>query len=193
MVYATLTEIKTDRNISNDTDDAILTDKLNAATARIDEYTGRNFQAQTNETRDFSLYDIEHNVLWLDDDLCEINSITVEADNGSGGVTLATTDYITKPRNKTPYYAIKMISSSNNVWSYSQSPDTAIKVSGKWGWSQTPNALVKSVCLELAGYYYVRRQAQDYDVVGSADLGQITAPGSGENAILARLNSLVKR
>lgn len=176
MAYATVAHVKSYLGLSGTGDDALISTLLSAATAAIEAHTQREFQAQVNETRDFSLYDVQNGTLYLDDDLCEINNITVEADNGSGGVTLATTDYITKPRNKTPYYAIKMISSSSNVWSYSQSPDTAIKVSGKWGWSQTPPNDIEHACVRLAGYYYRQKDAQVYDVTATPELGQITTP-----------------
>lgn len=190
MAYATLTEIKADRNITGVTEDVILQDKLDAATARIDEYTNREFAVSANSDRYFdSCSDVDGLTLFLDKDIHTITSIT----NGDG-TAVASTDYVTQPRNATPYYAIKLKSSKSLWWEDDTNGDSedAITVNGKWGYSEAANALVKSVCLELAGYYYVRRQSQEYDITATPELGQMTAPGTGERSILARLFNLVR-
>ena len=176
MAYTTVNEVKTYLGLSGENSDGLISNLVNAATAAIDSHTHRTFQAQVNETREYSLYDVENGVLWFDDDICEITTVTVDADNESGGTVLASGDYITRPRNKTPYYGIKIISSSDNTWTYSSSPDTAIEVSGKWGWSQTPPPNINHACVRLAGYYYRQKDAQTFDVTATPELGQITIP-----------------
>lgn len=174
MAYATTAQVKTYLDITGTGDDSLIGDLLNAATSAIETHTHREFMVQSNTTRYFdSCYDVEGLTLYLDRDLCEIDSIT----NGDG-TTVTTAQYVTEPRNNAPYYAITLKSSKSIYWEDDSSGDSenAIAISGKWGYSQTPPADIEQACVRLAAYYYRQKDSQVFDVTATPELGQITIP-----------------
>ncbi len=187
MSYATVAQVKTYLGITGATDDALIADLLATATQAIDTKTLRTFAAQVNTTRTFdACQDVDGDTLYLDRDLCEINTIT----NGDGTTVLAT-QYATSPRNDPPFYAIRLKSSYSLSWEADNNgnDEDAISISGKWGYSQTPPADIEQACLRLASYYYRQKDSQVFDVTATPELGQITIP----QGIPADVVQLIKR
>lgn len=187
MAYATVVQLKEYLDISTNTDDNLLQSILVRAQAWIDQYTHRTFEASANTSRTFDTErDVDGQVLYLDEDLASINSIT----NGDGDV-LTTSEYTTEPRNRTPYYAIRLLASSNLAWEYSSStddPENAITISGKWAWSTSAPADIVAATLRLAAYLYRQRDnAADLDrtiIAGSATVLPPQMPRDVELALL---------
>lgn len=153
-------------------DDAILASLITSAIAYIEgpEGAGRRFQTSADTTRRFDAIrdvDTNHRRLWLDEDLCQITSIT----NGDGQLVSAS-DYVTDPRNEAPYYAITLKLGASTVWTYDDSPEDAIAIVGRWGYALTPPADIAQACLDLVVYEY-RRRSQS----GSDDRPITTASG----------------
>ena len=174
MSYATIAQVKLELGLTNTGDDDLIGNKINEATIAIETYTGRQFQVQVNSIRYFDSWaDVEGYTLYLDHDLCEINSIT----NGDG-TTVTSAQYATQPRNDTPYYAIKLKGSYSLSWEDDDNGDSedAIAISGKWGYSQVPPDDIEQACIRLASYYYRQKDAQVFDVTATPELGQITIP-----------------
>lgn len=171
MAYATAALLKTYLDISGSGDDTLLGTLIDRAQAIIDAYCNRTFEASANADRSFDTErDVEGSVLYLDEDLASINSIT----NGDG-VALTAADYTTEPRNETPYYAIRLKSSSSVFWTYDDNNDheDAITVSGKWAYSTSaPNDIVHA-CIRLAGYLY-RQQDNSSDLDRPVYVGNAT-------------------
>ena len=98
-----------------------------------------------------------------------------DADNASP-TTIASTDYVTIPRNTTPYYGIKILTSSNETWDYTDDPENGIEITGRWAYSSAAPADITQACARWAAYMYRQRDAQVFDVTAIPDAGVITIP-----------------
>jgi hypothetical protein len=100
---------------------------VNAAHQRINDDSRRNFEATADTVKYFNpLEDVRGRELCLYTDLSYITSITVD------GAALPSTEYITDPRNSTPWEAIKLRTNSAYQWTYSTAPEDAIVITGRW-------------------------------------------------------------
>lgn len=156
-------------------DDALLADILNRVTAAIDRYCLRTFAASADTTRYYdATTDVGHGsaeerrTLHLDADLCQITSIT----NGDGTV-LDPGDYITLPVNYAPWYAIRLKINSSIAWTYTDTPEGAIAVTGRFAYSVTPPDDVVHWTLRLAAWTY--KQVDNYDA--SVDRPMVSPDG----------------
>ena len=160
-MYCSISDVKQLVGVSESGDDALITALIPAAQAAIDLYFLRTFEASANTTRYFdALRDVSGRRLNLDRDLCSINSIT----NGDG-TTVTTGQYTVYPRNETPYYAIQLLASSGINWQYTNDPEGAIAISGKWAYSTTAPASVSYLCTWLAAEMY--RMKDNIPVAGA--------------------------
>lgn len=162
MAYANLADLKTYLGISGTADDTLLTDLLARAQAIIDAATQRTFEAPTDNTRYLdAVEDVDGPALWVDraGDLAQITSVI----NGDGSV-VASSEYVTEPRNQAPYYAIRLKADSTVAWTYDDSPENAIAVTGRWAYSVTPPDDIVHACIRLASYLYRQKDnATDLD------------------------------
>lgn len=154
-------------------DDTLLTNLITAAIAFIEgpEGAGRSFEVTADSTRRFdALRDVDTGLrrLYLDEDLCQITSIT----NGDG-VLVTSGQYVTNPRNRPPYYGIQLKLDSDVVWTYDDSPEDAIVIVGRWGYSTAAPPDIAQACVELVTWEYRRKGAS-----GDVDRQVITASGS---------------
>jgi hypothetical protein len=172
MAYASLSELRSvlqsGGNTLPTTDDALLTMYLADAQQLIDEFCHRTFEASATTTRRFdAIADVRERgadgswaysgagrTLWLGDDLATTTSLTVT--NGDG-TAVSSSDYVLEPRNEAPYYAITLKSGSSVTWTYDDSPENAIAVTGYWAYSQTADALIRGATLALAAWCYRQR------------------------------------
>jgi hypothetical protein len=176
MAYCTNTNVKTYMAISGSGDDTLLTTLIARAQAAIDRHCSRTFEAAADTTRKFTVgEDTDDDILYLDEDLCQITTVTTDADGDADVLTL-NTDYVTVPRNTTPYYALKIMGDSSYSWTYTDDPVNGITVKGRWAWSITPPDDIVHACVRLAAYYYQQKDAQVFDTVAVPDAGVITIP-----------------
>lgn len=150
----------------SDADETRWTNHITRAQKLIETYCRRVFEARadgvvgdsdTPVTRKFDyLEDVDGDTLFLDRDLCAISSI---AYGDSDGSTLTTAQYVTEPRNDTPYHAIRILDSANIDWTYDSDTQTGIEVAGTWAWSVTPPADIKHATLLMVDYFEKRRTA----------------------------------
>lgn len=171
-------------------DDTLLASILTRTQAIIDAYCRRTFEASTNTDRTFdAVRDVSGRLLYLDEDLAAINSIT----NGDS-TTVDSSDYTTEPRNRTPYYAIRLLTSSNVAWTYTDNPEDAITVSGKWAYSETAPADIVHATARLAAYLYRQKDnSLDLDrtvIAGDATILPVSLP-SDLKRLLAPYRRLV--
>ena len=160
MAYATAADLKLYAGIEANTDDGLLTLLLARAQAAIDLRVGFTFEAATDTTRYFDAAPtyagghVDGRLLLFDTWCKSITSVT----NGDGTV-IASTYYVTEPRNVRVYYGIRLLASSGYTWEAKSNDDTenAITVVGKWAWSTTAPADIKHACLRLALWYYRQR------------------------------------
>lgn len=153
MAYLSVSALKTHLGISETTDDVLLEDIIDGCKSIIDGQLGMTFEAATNTSRTFdAIRDVDGYDLLLDYPLCSINSIT----NGDG-TTVTTAQYTTEPRNSTPYFRIRLLSSTGILWTYVTNPENAITVSGKWAYSTTVPTDVAFLTRLLAQHFYRQR------------------------------------
>lgn len=156
-------------------DDALLSDIIDRVQAAIERHCHRTFEASADTTRYRDAVadvgdgcDEERRTLYLDTDLCAITSIT----NGDG-TTVAASEYITLPTNRTPFYAIRLKQASSVAWTYSTSPENAIAIVGKHAWSTTAPDDIVHWTLRLAAWTY--KQVDNYD--GGTDRPMVSPDG----------------
>jgi len=184
MAYCTTAQVKTYLNITVSTDDTLLTDLIARAQQTIDTCCLRTFEAAADSARAFdAVRDVRGRTLYLDADLCAITSIT----NGDG-TALAVTDYVTEPRNRTPYHAITLRSDSDEEWVYDSQHESAITVTGRWAYSvSAPNDIVWA-CIRLVAWLYQQRDTgADVDRVMLSNDGLLLLPQQMPRDVLALL------
>ena len=160
MSYPELAEIKAWLGIEPGrvTDDALLTTLRTQAIGYIEgpAGAGRQFAVSADSTRTFDAdRDVDladRRTLYLWDDLAQITSIT----NGDG-TSIPLTDIATEPRNEGPFYALRIKRSSSAVWTWTDAPEDAISITGRWGYSITPPADIALALKLIVAYFYRRR------------------------------------
>jgi len=176
MAYVAASDIVQYGDWASSDDDALLTVLIPRATAIIEEYTGRCFEA-TSDIRYFdAIEDIDGMTLWLDKDLAVLDSDTVIT-NGDGN-TIPSTDVVTEPRNDAPFYAIRILNSSGSWWTYSSDNENAISVDGLWGYSTSPPADIQHATIRLVKWLYDQRKTdEDLNRPILLDGGHMVMPG----------------
>ena len=176
MSYITNTALKTYLDITSSGDDTLLTSLITRTQAMIDAYCRQTFEASSDTTRYFDpTRDVNGRTLFLDYPLAAITSVT----NGDS-VVVSSGDYVTEPRNETPYRRLTLKSNATVAWTYSGTPENAIAIVGKWTYSATAPDDIVQACTRLAAYLYRQRDnALDLDrtvIVGDATILPVTIP-----------------
>lgn len=186
MAYCTVSDVKTWLNIPAGTtgDDTLLSTLIDQAQQTIDTYCNRRFEASADAEHLFNaVADVDGLTLYLDDDLCEITSVT----NGDGTV-LTATQYVTRPANRTPYYAIVLRQDSDEVWTYEDTPEGSISVVGRWAYSKTPPQDIIRACIRLTAWLYQQRDTgADVDRVMVSRDGLLLMPQQMPRDVMALL------
>lgn len=162
MAYTTAAELKVYAGINLAPDDGLLTTLIARAQASIDRYVGFSFEAAADSTRYFDARStrygghVDGRLLLFDTWACALTSVT----NGDGTV-VASTKYVTEPRNGARYYGVKLLLSSGYSWEAQSDDDTekAITVVGKWAWSTSAPADIVHATLRLGLWYYRQRDS----------------------------------
>ena len=174
MAYTTNTAVKTLLGITAATDDTLITTLIARAQAWIESYCDQVFEAAADSTRKFdAVADVDGLTLHLDYPLAAITSIT----NGDA-VVVGSTEYVTEPRNRTPYHRIRILGSTAKYWDITAAGDSenAIVIVGKWAYSTTAPADIVQACERLAAYMYRQKDSQVFDVTADAETGQLIIP-----------------
>ena len=173
MTYCTPSTVREMMGITSTSDDALITRYIATASRQIDAYTHRTFSGVAS-TRyvDAVGEHLRGSTLYLDavGELASITSIV----NGDG-VTVASGEYITEPRNVTPYWAIRLLASSGKSWTYSDDWEGAIAITGVWAYSETPPADIRDACAFMAAFYY-RQKDQPFTDVTAVEAGIVVRP-----------------
>jgi uncharacterized phiE125 gp8 family phage protein len=159
MSYIDADDVKEYVEITSSSHDAMLEGLIDSAETFIESYTGRDFKADSDSTRTLdAVDDVDGVTLWLDEDLCAITTVTTNADAAGGGTALTEdTDFVVVPKNRTPYYALKMLGSSSNTWTYTDDSELGITIAGKWGYSTTPPQDIKQAMIDIVTRMYRAR------------------------------------
>lgn len=165
MAYATVNQLRAyDRDFSSTDNDTDLIDLLDRSTQMMSMLTGLDFEASSDLRRFDSEVDVTGETLYLDKNLHSISSIT----NGDGA-TVSSDNYVTEPRNDTPFYAITLKNFADLVWEADTdgNPEDAIAVDGVWGYTDsdnTPGEIVHATLrIALILYDLPRAGGRDFD------------------------------
>lgn len=176
MAYTTWSDVRDYLDIGSTADATLINGLISKAQSAIDEYTQRTFEHSTIAVTHYFTVgeDTDGRWLYFDDEIAKISTIKSNCDGTT--VTINTTEYITVPRNITPYHAVKLLGSTTNSWDYTNDPENGVQVSGCWSYSTVAPDDIKQACIRLASYYYKQRDAQTYDVTAFPNAGVIEIP-----------------
>ena len=168
--YTTLAEVKAILNplglATQATDDAVIEDWVEGASRYIDSETHKTFYART-ETRYFDIP--AGRELTFDDWLLSITTF-----NNGDGVAIASTEYNFEPRNRAPYYSLRLKEMSSVVWKLDSSgnAEDVLSIVGSWGWSTTAPDNIRMACQLIVVNMYRSRY-------GNNTTGAATITGAG--------------
>lgn len=185
MAYTTTSALKAYLGITSSADDTLLGNAIDQAYSMINTFCHRHFDPEAKHgPNDLIKYFtplrerdggdlLDDYTLNLGVDLASLTSIT----NGDG-TAIPTNQVVLLPMNITPTNMIRIKSSSSYQWTYTDSPEGAVAIAGKWGYSlDAPDDIVVAN-LRLAAYLYRQREGTpDSDrAVLSADGVVLAAP-----------------
>ncbi len=156
MSYATLAQVREYIKLGagETVDDTLITNLIARAQALIDSFCKRTFEASADVTQYLdAIADVRGRTLWLRAEFCALTSVT----NGDGTV-LATSDYVTEPRNATPFYALTLKTNAGKLWTYSN-PENAIVVVGRRAYSTTAPTDIVAACIRLTVWLYRQKDS----------------------------------
>lgn len=157
MAYATLAQVREEikLGVGETEDDSYFAAKLERAQALIELWTKRTFEASADVTHYLDARaDVNGSMLMLRGEFCAFTSVT----NGDG-VVVASNQYVTEPRNATPYYALTLKRSSGKVWTYTADPENAIVIVGRRAYSVTPPTDIVNATIRLTAVLYRQRDS----------------------------------
>jgi hypothetical protein len=187
MAYTTLARVKQLLKIptATTTDDDLITELIADAKAIIDEATDRTFEAPTDTTLKFdavmyeqylnlfrsyynNYYDYyDWRMLWFNRyDCCQITQII----NGDGTV-VNQNYYVTLPINAVainqPMYGVRLKLDAPIVWTWDNTPDACIQVTGRWAYSITAPRQIQYAATYLTSLLYKQKDNMIASNVGS--------------------------
>lgn len=171
--YCTLEEIKSELNIDNNNHDDIIQRIIPQAKAMIDDYCDRTFDVNTAVGTKY--YDGSFSPLYIDD-LVSITGtgagIFLDEDaDGTYEATLATSDYLLKPANKSPKTYI-VVTLYGDYGGFASGVPNGVKIIGIWGYSAVPELIRRASIIQTCRWFK-RRETAFQDVVGTSELGTI--------------------
>ncbi len=168
--YCALNELKAALRITDNTDNTLLENCIEAASRRIDGYCGRYFYQQNATVKLFARNELQ---VFLRDDLVSIT--TLKTDN-AGDMTFnttwtANTDYALEPYNADlldiPYFRITAVGGKTfPIFVVPALP--GVEVTGVWGYPSVPDD-VREACVLLSARGFARYNSA-LGVVGFADM-----------------------
>lgn len=203
MAYATLSDLKTELRIESLEDDALLTAKLAEAQHIIEHTYNRRFEAAEDETRfvDYSHESVQGATLLLPWDICRVCEIR----NGDGDI-IPVEAYVTLPRLRGvvngesvmveapewwPWYGIVLKQSSRLRWTYDSDREEAIRITGRFAFSETAPPNVRSATIRLAYWLYQQRDvAGDFARAVTGKQGKVLLPAGLPQDVQLRLKGL---
>lgn len=170
MSYATLAQLRDYLKITANADDILLQRMLNQATGIIERMTHKVFEISADTTKLFdAVIDVDGMRLMFDGDYAAAITTVI---NGNG-VTIPASGYVMEPRHDPPYFGIRLKLGGPYVWEFNDTPEDAISVTGRWGWSVSPPDDIVHVCTRLAAWMYRQK-----DTSGDSDRVLVSRDGT---------------
>lgn len=152
MALCTVSEVKTALGISDNLDDVPIGLAVDAATAMIENYCGRQFVQDANATA--RIYVATNNYLVQTDDISTTSGLIVKTDPGADGTfsqTWTSADYQLEPLNGKisgqtwPYHTIRAIRSLYFPMDYGQA---LVQITARWGWPAIPSPVKQAAIIQ---------------------------------------------
>lgn len=185
--YVTLPVAKSYLGIDHDTKDSEISRAITSASRAIDRFAKRQFgQVATAEARYYTPWYDEDLRRWVAeiDDLMDTTGFALTIDSGDDETfdeTIATADYVFRPRNAVlknrPYTQVSILSRASSPMSR---PDS-VRGLGKWGWTAVPSTIEEACLLQINRLDW--RKDAPAGVSGSP-----STSGGGELRLLAKLD-----
>ena len=195
MTYTDAALIKAYAGALGTGDDALLDDLGDRAQKLVENYTGRVFEGTGTSSRSFdAVADVEDRTLYFDEDAVSITSIRNKADSATGSEAITAAQYVTLPRNRTPYYGIRLLASANKEWDYEDDPETGVTVIANWRYSATPPDDIVQATTRLAAFLYRQKDTNsDLDRPLLTDAGVTILPSQVPHDVKQTLEFYRKR
>ena len=164
--YCTLDEVKSELSLDNSDYDDMLQAMIGQAKGFIDLYCDREFDT-TSEPRYF---DGAGSVLFIDD-LVSVTTLKLDEDgDGTYESTMAATDYILYPLNKTPKRKIE-ISNDSDYGGFASGIKKGVEINATWGYSSTIPDAVKRASIIQVCRWFKRKDTAFATVISTPDIG----------------------
>ena len=172
--YCTLTEVKAALRITDNIDDTLLENAVEAASRRIDGECSRRFYIDA--TTSARTYAANRSTFVFVDDIATTTGLVVKVDDtfsGSYSTTLTVgTDYQNEPMNAAAQNEpITLLRALNVGFPVEGNGRALIEVTAKWGWPAIPDAIREATVLLAARQF--KRLDSPLGVAGFGDLGAI--------------------
>ena len=179
--YATLAEAKSFLSISDNVDDTLLENMIEAASRSIDRIANRRFYLDS--TASARQYRVSSPVILYTDDIGTTSGLIVQTDDDGDGTFETTltlnTDYIMDPLTALslgrPFTQITIVSTSNNFpifpGLFQNGLRPGVQVTARFGWPSVPDD-INQACLILTADLYKRKDSPG-GILGLGDLGAI--------------------
>lgn len=139
--YTTREAVKAAAGLAGSALNALIDGYIEAASADIEKAFGRRRFIPETATKQYSWPPVdqayEAHVLELDEDLLAVTSLTTEGDDET---EIAATDFFLGPANRTPKRRIEIDQASAAVFQGKDTPQRALRVTGRWAYSEDTRA-----------------------------------------------------
>jgi hypothetical protein len=152
MALCSVDDVKTALGIEDTIDDLSINLAVEASTAMIEQYCGRQFSQDATATA--RIYVATNPYLVHVDDISTTSGLIVKTDPGEDGSfsqTWQTADYQLEPLNAKmsgqtwPYHTIRAIRSLYFPMDYNQA---LVQITARWGWPSIPNAVKQAAIIQ---------------------------------------------
>lgn len=172
--YCTLTEVKAALRITDNIDDTLLENAVEAASRRIDGECSRRFYIDA--TTSARTYAANRSAFVFVDDIATTTGLVVKVDDTFSGAYSTTltvgTDYQNEPLNAAAQNEpITLLRALNVGFPVEGNGRALIEVTAKWGWPAIPDAIREATVLLAARQF--KRLDSPLGVAGFGDLGAI--------------------
>jgi hypothetical protein len=172
--YCTLTEVKAALRITDNIDDTLLENAVEAASRRIDGECSRRFYIDA--TTSARTYAANRSTFVFVDDIATTTGLVVKVDDTLSGTYSTTltvgTDYQNEPLNAAAQNEpITLLRALDVGFPVDGNGRALIEVTAKWGWPAIPDAIREATVLLAARQF--KRLDSPLGVAGFGDLGAI--------------------
>ena len=184
MAYATVTEIKTSLNKTDNTDDGVLVQLLDAASENIDRFCNRpdGFMADTTATA--RLYRGSGTGWQRIDEFVEVSTVKVKPSSTSSYETWTSSDYLECAGDERfpnynptvqgkPYDALRVDPNGDYTIFYQDGTYPTVEITAKWGYATQVPYSIKTACIMQAERWYKRMKSGMSDTLASAEIGML--------------------